>query len=77
MDHLVSKLIRVLISSLIEIHDFLFHLEEYVKFFQMPKTREQAIQVRQICVDLQKSGNGYKKLGTSISLALISSQSKI
>ena len=34
----------------------------------MAKTREHTIQVRQMCVDLHKSGNGYKKIATRLNL---------
>jgi len=34
----------------------------------MAKTREHTIQVRQMCVDLYKSGKGYKKITTRLNL---------
>lgn len=36
----------------------------------MAKTREHTIQVRQICDDLYKSGNGYKKIATHLILPI-------
>ncbi len=36
----------------------------------MGKTKEHTIQVRQMCVDLHKSGNGYKKIATRLHLPI-------
>ncbi|KAI4904473.1 hypothetical protein NFI96_015124 [Prochilodus magdalenae] len=38
--------------------------------FNMGKTKEHTIQVRQMCVDLHKSGNGYKKIATRLHLSI-------
>ncbi|XP_058654656.1 E3 ubiquitin-protein ligase TRIM35-like isoform X2 [Onychostoma macrolepis] len=38
--------------------------------FNMGKTREHPIQVRQMRVDLHKSGNGYKKIATRLNLPI-------
>ena len=36
----------------------------------MGKTKEHTVQVRQMCVDLHKSGNGYKKIATRLHLPI-------
>uniref|UniRef100_A0AAR2LDN2 Tc1-like transposase DDE domain-containing protein n=1 Tax=Pygocentrus nattereri TaxID=42514 RepID=A0AAR2LDN2_PYGNA len=36
----------------------------------MGKTKEHSIQVRQMCVDLHRSGNGYKKIATHLHLSV-------
>ena len=38
--------------------------------FNMGKTTEHTVQVRQMCVDLHKSGNGYKKIATRLHLPI-------
>ena len=38
--------------------------------FNMGKTKEHTVQVRQMCVDLHKSGNGYKKIATRLHLPI-------
>ena len=36
----------------------------------MGKTKEHTVQLRQMCVDLHKSGNGYKKIATRLHLPI-------
>ena len=38
--------------------------------FNMGKTKEHTVQVRQMCVDLHRSGNGYKKIATRLHLPI-------
>lgn len=49
------------------IHHFLFPCFSY-PLFNMRKTREHTIQVRQMCVDLHKLRNGYKEIATLLQL---------